>query len=541
MQHVFEDLPLPAIHLDAETRILNANSHASELFALPSFPAEPMYFTQFLPNEEIVSFTSFYEKIVSGLSTVHNTTICLPTEAKAQITIKASLTSNDNRIFLLNKQDTWKAGCDQACRHAAVLEAQYQKNPGGILLVSGDMEMLSFNQEFINIWEIPFEVQESRDEKASLQSVLDKLANPEEFIARVEYLYKNPRESSTDEVQLKDGRILYRHTYPIYSQAAYLGRVWYFLDITSLKQAQHQLEKQQIFQQAILEHIQDGIVATNEKGEISLVNRASRKLYGIEEATVSPQFCGDKNYYRTDGVTPLSPSEEPLNKVLVGKSLENDEIVFIDGQLREHTLRVNGQAMYDSAGKKIGAFISMHDITDLRAAEEKLRYFAYHDQLTGLPNRRLFHDLLEQTLKQAHRHDFFVGVLFLDLDNFKAVNDQYGHHTGDQLLRDLACTLKNCLRDSDILCRWGGDEFIIGLPVSKDTSGIMNVAEKIGVEVLRCISEQDTNFKVSVSIGIAISPTHGAEPDLLIRNADIAMYRAKRSGKNRCELFSRDL
>ncbi|MDJ0621724.1 MAG: sensor domain-containing diguanylate cyclase [Desulfocapsaceae bacterium] len=541
MKHVFEDLPLPAIHLDAQTRILKANNHASELFTWQTFPAEPTYFTQFLPIEEIASFTAFYEKIATGLATVYNTTICLPGEVEAQVNIKASLTSNDNRIFLLNKQDAWKAGCDQSCRHAAVLEAQYQQNPGGILLVNGDMEMISFNQEFINIWEIPPEVQKSRDEKASLQSILGKLVKPEEFIARVEYLYKHPHESDTDEVQLKDGRTLYRHTYPIYSQGEYLGRVWYFLDITTLKQAQHQLEKQQIFQQAILEHIQDGIVATNEKGEVSLANRASRRLYGIEETNLLTDLYTDRNYYHTDGITPLAPTEDPLKKVLVGKNLDNDEIVFIDGQRKEHTLRVNGQAMYDGDGQKIGAFISMHDITDLRAAEEKLRYFANHDQLTGLPNRRLFHDLLEQTLKQAHRHDFYVGVLFLDLDDFKAVNDQYGHHIGDQLLREVACTLKNCLRDSDILCRWGGDEFIIGLPASKDNAGIINVAEKICTEVLRCIKEQDKNFEVSVSIGISISPTHGMEPDLLIRNADIAMYRAKRSGKNKCELFSRDL
>jgi diguanylate cyclase (GGDEF)-like protein len=109
------------------------------------------------------------------------------------------------------------------------------------------------------------------------------------------------------------------------------------------------------------------------------------------------------------------------------------------------------------------------------------------------------------------------------------------------LLVKVSETLKSCLRDSDILCRWGGDEFIIGLPSSKNGEGVINVAEKICRSVQSCIDEENENFKVSVSIGIAVSPTHGKDPDRLIRNADIAMYRAKRAGKNRCELFSTKL
>ncbi len=539
MKQIFNDLPLAAIHLDEETRILQANEQANKLFAWQTIPADPPFFTEFLQKDEIATFSTFFNSIDLLRSTIYNTTLHFSAEKVTPVSINASLTGENNRIFLLNRQDTWKSGCEESCLHAAILEAQYQNNPGGILLVSESMKMLSFNREFVNMWGIPPDVQASRDEKASLQTILNQLEDPQGFIAKVEHLYRNRHETSTDEVRLKDSRTFYRHTYPIYDRASYLARVWYFLDITPLKHAQHQLEKQQIFQNSILEHVQDGIIACDEQGKIVLVNRAGRDLYNIKSDSKVFETFAKIDHYQRDGITPLPHYDEPLVKALVGGNLQNDEIVFIGEEEKKHTLRVNGQVMSDGEGYKIGAVISLHDITDLRAAEEKLRFFAYHDELTGLPNRRLFHDLLLQILKQAYRNELFVGVLFLDLDNFKAVNDQYGHQAGDQLLIKVSNTLKSCLRDSDILCRWGGDEFIIGLPSSKNGEGVVNVAEKICGAVQRCIDEESEEFHVSVSIGIAISPTHGNDPDRLIRNADIAMYRAKRAGKNRCELFSR--
>ena len=541
MKHIFNDLPLAAIHLDEETRILHANEHARKLFSWQSPPDDPPFFTEFLPIDEVTIFSRFFNNIDLFQSRVYNTSLHLSEEMVTPVSINASLTGENERIFLLNRQDTWKSGCDEYCLHAAILEAQYQNNPGGILLVNESMEMLSFNREFVNMWGIPPDVQVSRDEKASLQTILNQLEDPQGFIAKVEHLYRNKHETSTDEVRLLDGRTFYRHTYPIYNRGFYLARVWYFLDITPLKQAQNQLEKQQIFQNSILEHVQDGIIACDEKGKISMVNRAGRDLYNIKSDSRVFEAFAKIDHYQSDGTTPLSHYDEPLVKALVGRNLQNDEIVFVGDEEKKHTLRVNGQVMSDNDGNKIGAVISLHDITDLREAEEKLRFFAYHDELTGLPNRRLFHDLLLQILKQAQRNELLVGVLFLDLDNFKAVNDQFGHQAGDQLLIKVSDTLKSCLRDSDILCRWGGDEFIIGLPSSKNGEGVVNVAEKICSSVQRCIDEESKEIKVSASIGIAISPTHGSDPDRLIRNADIAMYRAKRAGKNRCELFSKKL
>lgn len=300
-----------------------------------------------------------------------------------------------------------------------------------------------------------------------------------------------------------------------------------------------QFKRHQIFQNAVLENISDGIVACDDQGKICMINKAARKLYMGDEHQAPPTTLTTIEHFTRLGEIAIPLSKDPLSRTLEGKKLQNYEVEFADCDSTRRTLRINGQLMKDHRDETLGAVISLHDITDLRETKKRLHHLAYHDVLTNLPNRRLFHDLLEQTLKQSQRQEVKVGVLFLDIDNFKNLNDRFGHPAGDKLLQEVGKSLKNCLRDSDILCRWGGDEFVVGLPTSKDIAGIRRVAEKIRLALLNCIVNCcSVDTSLSVSIGAAISPDHGSEPDLLIRNADVAMYEAKRAGKNRCEIFS---
>lgn len=536
---IFNSLPVPALQLDSESRILLCNHGANDLFGWENGPVDQPLFTRFIGEEETDRFLDFYAATDSSPS-LFSTTLHLPEDKTERVTIKAARADGDKRIVLLNRQDPWTSGCGASCQHAAILEAQYQHNPGGILMVNEKMEVLSYNEEFIKIWGISKAVQASRDDKASLRSVLDKLADPEAFISKVESLYNNRTEVGTDEVLLGDGRTLYRHTYPVHRQQKYLGRIWYFLDITPLKQAQLQLEKQKTLQKTILENVQDGIIACDSEGKIDLMNRAARILYNFTQRDPLGCDIDELIQFATDHMTPLTGEENPLQKALAGKIVENKEIVVTTQNGRQQTLRVNGQAISHDTGENTGAVISLHNISDIIEVEEQLKFMAYHDSLTGLPNRRLFHDLLLQCLNQAARHEQKIGILFLDLDNFKAINDQYGHDVGDALLTSVGKTLQSCLRKSDLLCRWGGDEFVIGLLENHGADDILKVAEKICATVLDCIHATETSLAVSATIGIAISPDHGRDPDLLIRNADVAMYHAKRLGKNRCELFTRE-
>ncbi|OQX13736.1 MAG: hypothetical protein BWK76_15800 [Desulfobulbaceae bacterium A2] len=179
-----------------------------------------------------------------------------------------------------------------------------------------------------------------------------------------------------------------------------------------------------------------------------------------------------------------------------------------------------------------------YDITELTRMREQLRHLAYYDELTGLPNRRLFHDLLKHCLTGARRNEELVGVLFLDLDNFKQVNDILGHPAGDWFLCNTASLLRSCLREMDLICRWGGDEFVLALPAIKSLGDAEHVADKL----IKAIADADVLDnpacpRPGLSIGISLFPCDAQGPDTLIRKADMAMYSAKQTGKNRYCFF----
>lgn len=419
------------------------------------------------------------------------------------------------------------------CNRLDILEVQYERNPAGILLVNEKMEMLSYNQEFLRMWSIPVHILNAKNDAESLQTILSQLKYPDRFLKKVLELYHDTETSSTDEIELKDGRVFYRHSYPVNKKGRYLARVWYFLDITALKTAQKDVELQQRYQEAILEHINDGIVACDGNGKITLFNRASEKMLGKDLQDIPlDQWHHHLRLLSTEGEEKLKLSDLPLIKALGDQEVKNQEISVASPNKPLRTLRANGQAMVDGKNNKIGAVISLHDITDLKNIRQKLRHLAYHDHLTGLPNRRLFRDLIELCMRQADRERKMVGILFLDLDNFKQVNDRFGHDKGDDLLKQMAGVLKDCIRESDLICRWGGDEFVIAIPGISSLEDATLVAQKICKATSGIIATHMEFHGVTASIGISIYPRNGKVADQLIREADVAMLTAKNEGKN---------
>lgn len=189
------------------------------------------------------------------------------------------------------------------------------------------------------------------------------------------------------------------------------------------------------------------------------------------------------------------------------------------------------------------------DITERKLAEQEISFLAHHDRLTGLPNRGFFEDTLEMAVSRARRHQLGVGILFLDLDNFKYVNDTLGHHAGDELLRQLADRLRACTRDTDLVARQGGDEFLIllsDLEMGESSSAEVQCSRDVVESVARRIEQvlQDpfvlgeSSLRVSGSIGISLFPQDGPDTDSLLRNADAAMYRAKRHAPGRHMLYA---
>jgi diguanylate cyclase (GGDEF)-like protein len=178
--------------------------------------------------------------------------------------------------------------------------------------------------------------------------------------------------------------------------------------------------------------------------------------------------------------------------------------------------------------------------TKLKHAQ-RVEYLAYHDGLTGLPNRSLFSKVLSQSISEAHRHERRLAVAFLDLDRFKQINDTLGHEAGDQLLKEVATRLKACVRESDTVARLGGDEFVVLLPELEDEKYAAIVAQKILAATAKPFSLMGQEFRVTASIGISTYPQDGLDEQTLTKNADIAMYQAKAEGKNNFQFYSEKL
>ena len=193
--------------------------------------------------------------------------------------------------------------------------------------------------------------------------------------------------------------------------------------------------------------------------------------------------------------------------------------------------------VFDKKGCLEAIACASRDISEKKAAEEKIWQSTNYDPLTELANSRLLREKLDQTLKHSLRSGKNFSLLFIDLDKFKSINDTFGHGVGDLLLKQTAQRIKGCMRDADIISRIGGDEFIVILEDADDIKEVQSITKKVLKTLHKPYSIEKHQITISASIGIALCPQDGVLPDMLIKNADIAMYKAKKDGGNRSSLF----
>jgi len=188
-------------------------------------------------------------------------------------------------------------------------------------------------------------------------------------------------------------------------------------------------------------------------------------------------------------------------------------------------------------GQKIGHQLVgvIADITDLKLAEVNMRKMAHHDTLTGLANRALFSDRLQQAMMVAKRDQTRFALLYIDLDKFKMVNDSFGHQVGDKLLQEVALRISRCVRDSDIVARVGGDEFVVLLRSVNTTENALLVAEKVRRSHAKNFKIEEHDLAISCSIGVAMYPDDGTSETELSAKSDEAMYKAKHCGRDQVQ------
>ncbi len=272
-----------------------------------------------------------------------------------------------------------------------------------------------------------------------------------------------------------------------------------------------------------------GVLVRDGKGRIMYANQAALRILGVDVLAPGEHLAMPTGARFGEDGTLLAESDTPGMVALRTRRPVRGFLMRVtrtDGERR--WVLVDSVPLFDGGDVPAQVLTSFIDITDRKLAELDLERRALHDQLTGLPNRRVLMDRLAQALLARRRQGSSVALLFIDLDRFKLVNDALGHRRGDRVLQQVAKRLRCALRDADTLARFGGDEFLVLLPVVTSPDAGALVAQKLAGCLREPFSIAGHSLQIAASIGIAVAPQHGSDPDTLLRRADMAMYAAKR-------------
>lgn len=289
----------------------------------------------------------------------------------------------------------------------------------------------------------------------------------------------------------------------------------------------------QIFE-GIVETIREPLLVLDRDLRVVTASRSFYEFFKVKPEETLGQLIYDLGDKQWD----ISKLRELLEKILPQQTaFDNYEVEHDFVTIGRRTLLLNARQIEREVGKERIILLAIEDITERKKYEEKIQQMAFHDSLTGLPNRKLFSDRLGIVLAQAKRNKKKVGIVMLDLDNFKDVNDTLGHDVGDTLLKAVAERLSGTLRKSDTVARFGGDEFVLIFPDMEIIEEAIQVVQKIIDRFHKPFLIDTHQLVVTTSIGIAVYPNDGMDEEILMKNADIAMYQAKQAGRARYQLY----
>lgn len=318
-------------------------------------------------------------------------------------------------------------------------------------------------------------------------------------------------------------------------------------DVSERKVAEKKLQQERNFLQAVIDSVGDPIMVIDRNNQIMKANKAASESYFGAARAANTHFCHSVTHNHK---LPCSHASNPcpLREVVDSNAPATLVHSYNDESGNQRVVELIASPLRDEEGQITGIVESSRDITDhiaiqqeLKKKEKSLDHLAHHDPLTQLPNRLLFTDRLDQSLLSAKRSNSSVALLFIDLDQFKEINDSFGHSLGDLLLQEVSARLQACIRESDTLARLGGDEFTIITGALGRAEDASIIAQHLIDEFKRPCIVDGHRLHVTLSIGISLFPDDGINSEELLRNADTAMYRAKASGRNRYEFYTADM
>ena len=418
-----------------------------------------------------------------------------------------------------------------------LLTTQMETSPDAILVVDANAKIISFNWRFSEMWNVPLDVLRAEADAPVLAAVTSAMADPEAFVARVKYLYAHPEEEGHDRLDTRDGRVIDRHTAVLETRdGQHLGRIWFFRDITKETRHREERELQRFRFEAALNNMTQGLCMFGPDKRLIVSNRPYAEMYNIAPDKIRPGMQIEELLRQrvNAGNVPKEGIDAYVSIRMSGWA-ENRPAAFVTELTDGRAIAVRHQPLAD------GGWVSTHeDITEQRRSQARIHHLARHDALTDLPNRVHFQEHMEEVATRL-RSGETVSVLYVDLDGFKGVNDTLGHAIGDALLREAAARLRTVTGETDVVARIGGDEFAIVQVRLENPRNASALASRIVKAMAEPFEIDGHHIHTGASVGIAVAPLDGRDGAELMKNADLALYRAKSSGRGTYHFYEKSL
>lgn len=521
----FDELQEAVWVVDASARhIVFANPSAAKLLGVPLEQVQGAAVEQFASTPQDQLFWSDTRQVVAD--GIESMTVVLRADGELvpvlrRVTPLVMAPGLGLMLVTMTDQSERQRSERELERLLGELRATLDSVADGILVCALDGRIRAFNQQLVNIWRIPPAILLRRDDAALHAHFTSRVLDAGPYQARLAEMASDPLGPTRDLLELQEGQIIERRCVPQLSHGGVTGTVCSFRDVTDQTQSEAALRIASLVFDAspyaiffadaeqIVRQVNPQFGRLTELTAAGVLGRSVLSLFGMgagRDFLKQVQLA-----WQTDGIW-------------------DGELSMLRASGEDCAVQLAWVVLRDASGQIEQSIGFLRDLTQHHAARKRIDELAYSDVLTGLPNRLQLSQRVESALRAVRPGAAGFAIMVLDLDRFKVINDSLGHAFGDRVLRLVAARLQICLRQTDMLCRLGGDEYVVYVHAS-DSAAAENVARRMLQEMLQPFSLDGMSFSIQCSIGVALYPQDGASLDDLIKHADSAMYRVKERGR----------